>query len=68
MAPHPNRTIVPWVHAVGVYDDEKRRIAVLFSHVVHPVIAHWSSEAITADYPGYARNYLRNQLDKGGEP
>ena len=63
MAPNPNGSIAPWVDVLGVYDKNGDIIAVLFSHAAHPVIVHWSSEEIGADFPGYAVEHLRNFLD-----
>lgn len=63
MAPNPEGAVVPWVDVLGVYDSFGRIIAVLFSHAAHPVIVHWSSEEIGADFPGYAVEHLRNFLD-----
>ena len=63
MAPNPEGSVVPWVDVLGVYDANGEIIAVLFSHAAHPVIVHWSSEEMGADYPGYAVEHLRNFLD-----
>ena len=63
MAPNPEGTVVPWVDVLGAYDTNGQVIAVLFSHAAHPVIVHWSSEEIGADYAGYAVEHLRNFLD-----
>ncbi|RKU31526.1 hypothetical protein C6497_01645 [Candidatus Poribacteria bacterium] len=63
MAPNPEGAIVPWVDVLGVYDSFGGIIAVLFSHAAHPVIVHWSSEEIGADFPGYAVEHLRNFID-----
>lgn len=63
MAPNPEGSIIPWVDVLGVYDDNGDIIAVLFSHAAHPVIVHWSSEEIGADYSGYAVEHLRNFID-----
>lgn len=65
---NPNGAIVPWVDVLGVYGNDGLRIAVLFSHAAHPVIVHWASEAITADFPGYAVGHLRNLLDRYSDP
>ena len=62
MAPNPEGSVVPWVDVLGAYDEKGQIIAVLFSHAAHPVIVHWSSEEIGADYPGYAVEHLRNFL------
>ena len=63
MAPNPEGSIVPWVDVLGAYDADGHIIAVLFSHAAHPVIVHWSSEEMGADFPGYAVEHLRNFLD-----
>ena len=65
MKPNPDGAVVPWVDTLAAYDAEGRRIGVLFSHAAHPVIVHWSSEAIGPDFPGYAVMHLRRLL---GEP
>ena len=63
MAPNPEGSVVPWVDVLGAYDENGEIIAVLFSHAAHPVIVHWSSEEMGADYPGYAVEHLRNFLE-----
>ena len=63
MAPNPEGAVVPWVDVLGAYDANGDVIAVLFSHAAHPVIVHWSSEEMGADFPGYAVEHLRNFLD-----
>lgn len=63
MAPNPEGSVVPWVDVLGAYDANGEIIAVLFSHAAHPVIVHWSSEEMGADFPGYAVEHLRNFLD-----
>ena len=63
MAPNPEGSVVPWVDVLGAYDAAGEIIAVLFSHAAHPVIVHWSSEEMGADYPGYAVEHLRNFLN-----
>ena len=60
MAPNPEGAVVPWVDVLGVADANGQLIAALFSHAAHPVIVHWASEKMGADYPGYAVNHLRN--------
>jgi hypothetical protein len=62
MAPNPEGPVVPWVDVLGTYDANGDIIAVLFSHAAHPVIVHWSSEEMGADFPGYAVEHLRNFL------
>lgn len=68
MAPNPEGAVVPWVDVLGVADANRQLIAVLFSHAAHPVIVHWASEEMGADYPGYAVNHLRNFIDADLKP
>lgn len=68
MVPNPEGAVVPWVDVLGAYDANGQLIAVLFSHAAHPVIVHWSSEEMGADYPGYAVEHLRNFLGEELEP
>ena len=63
MAPNPEGSVVPWVDVLGAYDTNGDIIAVLFSHAAHPVIVHWSSEEMGADFPGYAVEHLHNFLE-----
>lgn len=65
MKPNPDGAVVPWVDTLAAYDADGKRIGLLFSHAAHPVIVHWSSEAIGPDFPGYAVMHLRRLL---GEP
>jgi hypothetical protein len=51
MAPNPKCVVVPWLDVLAAYGEDDRRIAVLFSYAVHPVIV---TEPISAEYPGYA--------------
>jgi len=66
MEPNPDGAIVPWVDVLAAYAEGGRRIGVLFSHAAHPVIVHWSSEAIGPDFPGYAVKHLRSLLGDDG--
>ncbi len=66
MEPNPDGAVVPWVDTLGAYDDDGGRIGVLFSHAAHPVIVHWSSEAVGPDFPGYAVKHLHNLLGPDG--
>ena len=68
MKPNPEGAVVPWVDTLTAYDADGRRIGVLFSHAAHPVIVHWSSEAVGPDFPGYAVMHLRRLLSARGEP
>ncbi len=68
MAPNPDGAVVPWVDVLAAYSASGHLIAVLFSYAAHPVIVHWSSEQIGADYPGYAVVHLRNFLGEDLKP
>ncbi|MHC4985731.1 MAG: hypothetical protein ACYTFO_06195 [Planctomycetota bacterium] len=65
MKPNPDGAVVPWVDTLAAYDADGKRIGVLFSHAAHPVIVHWSSEAVGPDFPGYAVMHLHRLL---GQP
>ena len=67
MQPNPDGAVVPWVDVLAAYDDQGKRIGVLFSHAAHPVIVHWASEAIGPDFPGYAVMHLRRRLGETDE-
>ena len=70
MEPNPDGAVVPWVDVLAAYGEDGkpldgargRRIGVLFEHAAHPVIVHWSSEAIGPDFPGYTVMHLRRLL------
>ena len=66
MEPNPDGAVIPWVDTLAAYDTDGELISVLFSHAAHPVIVHWSSDAIGPDYPGYAVNHLHNLLGDRG--
>ena len=62
MAPNPKGAVVPWVDVLSAYDEDGKRIGVMFSHAAHPVIVHGSVDAIGPDFPGYAIEHLRKLL------
>lgn len=62
MAPNPHGVVLPWVDVLSVETAQGRPLAVLFSHAAHPVIVHAASTLITADYPGFAVQTLRQSL------
>ena len=68
MKPNPDGAVVPWVDVLAAYDADGKRIGVLFSHAAHPVIVHWSSEAVGPDFPGYAVMHLRRMLTAKDQP
>ena len=68
MEPNPDGAVVPWVDTLSACDSDGKRIGVLFSHAAHPVIVHWSSEAVGPDFPGYAVMHLRRLLAAQAQP
>ncbi len=67
MGVNPEGPIVPWVDVLCAKGTDGKKIAVLFSHAAHPVIVHWSSEAIGPDFPGYAVKHLEKLTAAGDE-
>ena len=67
MTPNPHGAIVPWVDTLGVYTEEGKRIALMFSYAAHPVIIHGTSRLLSADFPGMAIQKLQKRLsnDRG---
>ena len=64
MAPNPDGAVLPWVDVLAVESPAGKPIAVLFSHAAHPVIVHGASTLISADYPGFAVQTLRDSVGK----
>jgi len=62
MAPNPNGTVVPWVDVLRVDDARGRPMALLYSHACHPVAVHAESTLISADFPAFAGQALRERL------
>ncbi len=65
--------VVPWVDVIGVFGEDEKRIAAMFSHAAHPVIVHydWKNgihSVLGPDYPGYAVNHLKNLLSAEDQP
>jgi hypothetical protein len=62
MKPNPSGPVVPWVDVLRVDRIDETPIAVLFSHAAHPVIIHGSSRLISAEFPGFAAQKLKEHL------
>ncbi len=65
MKPNPSGPVIPWVDVLCVERVDTRPIAVLFSHAAHPVIIHGSSRLVSAEFPGFAAQKLKEHL--GGD-
>lgn len=65
MKPNPNGSIVPWVDVLCVNRRDGTSVAILFSHAAHPVIIHGASRLISAEFPGFASNKLKEHI--GGD-
>lgn len=64
MTPNPHGAIVPWVDTLGVYTEQGKRIALLFSAAAHPVIIHGASRLLSGDFPGIAVHKLRHRYSR----
>ena len=62
MKPNPSGPVIPWVDVLCVDRVDKSPIAVLFSHAAHPVIIHGSSRLVSAEFPGFAAQKLKELL------
>ena len=60
MTPNPNGPALKETDVVMIKDDQSE-IAVLFSYAAHPVCVHETSTEFTADFPGYAVQYIKSQ-------
>jgi hypothetical protein len=65
MKPYPQGPIVPWVDVLRVDRVDGTPLAILFSHAAHPVIIHGSSRMISAEFPGFAAQKLKERF--GGD-
>ena len=68
MAPHPDGAVVPWVDVLRVDDLHGHPLAVLYSHACHPVIVHGASTLVSADFPAFAAQTIRQSLGDGVLP
>jgi hypothetical protein len=62
MKPNPDGPVVPWVDVLRVDRLDGSPAAILFSHAAHPVIIHGASRLISAEFPGFAANKLRERF------
>ena len=60
--------VVPWVDVLQVCASSGTTRAILFAHAAHPVIVHWASTLISADYPGFACHQLKESLGRSVVP
>ena len=60
--------VVPWVDVLQVCELSGATRAILFAHAAHPVIVHWASTLISADYPGYACHQAKENLGRSVVP
>ena len=60
--------VVPWVDVLQVCELSGTTKAILFAHAAHPVIVHWASTLISADYPGYACRQVKENLGRSVVP
>ena len=60
--------VVPWVDVLQVCELSGTTRAILFAHAAHPVIVHWASTLISADYPGYACRQVKENLGRSVVP
>jgi hypothetical protein len=68
MLPDPDGSLVPWSDILAVHEPEGRLRAVLYSQAAHPVMVHKASPMISADYPVFAGQRIRERLGKGVMP
>jgi hypothetical protein len=68
MAPNPDGPVVPWSDVLAVRDAGGAARAVLYSQAAHPVMLHWASTVISADYPGDAGRRIRERLGAQAMP
>lgn len=61
--PNPNGPALKETDVVIIKDNESE-IAVLFSYAAHPVSVHATSTEFTADFPGYAVQYIKSKYPR----
>jgi neutral ceramidase len=59
MATNPAGAVVPWTDVLAVDGTDGQPIAVFFTFAAHPVIVHSTSTLISAEYPGFAIERLK---------
>lgn len=62
MKPNPDGPVVPFVDVLCVERRNGELLSLLFSHAAHPVIIHGSSRLISAEFPGFAAQSLKEKL------
>jgi hypothetical protein len=62
MKPYAEGPIVPWVDVLRVDRVNGIPLAILFSHAAHPVIIHGSTRMISAEFPGFAAQKLKERF------
>ncbi len=68
MLPDPDGSLVPWSDILAVREPEGRLRAVLYSQAAHPVMVHKASPMISADYPVFSGQRIRERLGKDVTP
>tara|TARA_Y100001933_G_scaffold59371_1_gene59381 strand:- start:4828 stop:6243 length:1416 start_codon:yes stop_codon:yes gene_type:complete len=69
MAPNPDGDQMLWVDAIHLKTiAEDKPVGVLYSYAAHPVIVHSASRKISADYPGFASERIRQAMNGGKAP
>ncbi len=63
MKPNPEGPVVPWVDVLCVDRLDGSSLAILFSHAAHPVIIHGASRELSAEFPGFAAQKLKERFD-----
>ncbi len=59
MATNPAGVVVPWTDVLAIDGTDGQPIAVVFAYAAHPVIIHATSTLISAEYPGFAIERLK---------
>ena len=69
MAPNPDGDQMLWVDAIHLKTIAgDKPVGVLYSYAAHPVIVHSASRKISADYPGFASERIRQAMSGGKAP
>ena len=68
MQPNPDGLLVSWSDILAVREPEGSLRAVLYSQAAHPVMVHKASPMISADYPVFSGQRIRERLGKDVTP
>jgi hypothetical protein len=68
MQPDPAGSLVPWSDILTLRDAVGKLRAVLYSQAAHPVMVHKASPLISADYPVFAGQRIRERLGQAVMP